>query len=152
MGRDRTLARAVLIALVAVAALALALLPSDSGQLTGIVIAVDGDLTLVRSFEVLSDGDRFGDALEHARRLVAHVGYVDPPGVARRPGLQFLQAAEDRRALDEVGLERLRQGFAEAARRVQRGCLSLVSARVDAGPRGVEVALPFVGGRLQDFL
>jgi hypothetical protein len=59
MGRDRTLARAVLIGLVAVAALALALLPSDSGQLTGIVIAVDGDLTTVRSFEVLSDGDRF---------------------------------------------------------------------------------------------
>lgn len=58
MGRDRTLARAVLIGLVAFAALALVLLPSDSGQLTGIVIAVDGDLTTVHSFEVLSDGDR----------------------------------------------------------------------------------------------
>lgn len=58
MGRDRTLARAVLIGLVGVAALALALLPSDFGQLTGIVIAVDGDLTTVRSFEVLSDGER----------------------------------------------------------------------------------------------
>ena len=59
MGRDRTLARTVLIGLVAVAAVVMALLPSDSGQLTGIVIAVDGDLTDVRSFEVLSDGDRF---------------------------------------------------------------------------------------------
>ncbi len=59
MGRDRTLARTVLIALVAVAALVLALLPSDSGQLTGIVVAVDGDLTRIRSFEVLSGGDRF---------------------------------------------------------------------------------------------
>ncbi len=59
MGRDRTLARTVLIGLVAAAALVLALLPSDSGQLVGVVIAVDGDLTTVRSFEVLSDGDRF---------------------------------------------------------------------------------------------
>jgi hypothetical protein len=59
MGRDRTLARTVLIGLVAVAALALVLLPADSGQLTGIVIAVDGDLTTVRSFDVLSEGDRF---------------------------------------------------------------------------------------------
>lgn len=58
MGRDRTLARRVLIGIVAVAAAVLALLPSDSGQLTGIVIAVDGDLTEVRSFEVLSDGER----------------------------------------------------------------------------------------------
>ena len=58
MGRDRTLARTILIVLVAGAALGLALLPSDSGQLTGIVTAVDGDLTTVRSFEVLSDGDR----------------------------------------------------------------------------------------------
>ena len=59
MGRDRTLARTILIGLVAVTAIVVALLPSDSGQLTGIVIAVDGDLTAVRSFEVLSDGDRF---------------------------------------------------------------------------------------------
>lgn len=58
MGRDRTLARTVLIGLVGVVALGLALLPSDSGQLVGIVIAVDGDLTTVESFEVLSDGDR----------------------------------------------------------------------------------------------
>ena len=58
MGRDRTLARTVLIGLVAAAALVLALLPADSGQLVGIVISVDGDLTTVRSFEVLSDGDR----------------------------------------------------------------------------------------------
>ncbi len=58
MGRDRALARSLLIGLVAAAALALALMPSDSGQLTGIVTAVDGDLTTVRSFEVLSDGDR----------------------------------------------------------------------------------------------
>jgi len=59
LGRDRTLARAILIGLVAAAALALAFFPADSGQLTGIVIAVDGDLTEVRSFEVLSEGDRF---------------------------------------------------------------------------------------------
>ena len=59
MGRDRTLARTVLIVLIAGAALALALLPSDSGQLTGIVTTVDGDLTTVRSFEVLSGGERF---------------------------------------------------------------------------------------------
>ena len=58
MGRNRTLARTVLIGLVAATALVLALLPSDSGQLTGIVIAVDGDLTTVHSFEVLSDGKR----------------------------------------------------------------------------------------------
>ena len=53
MGKDRTLARWVLIGLVAAAALVLALLPSDSGQLTGIVIAVeyeniDGVLTAMR--------------------------------------------------------------------------------------------------------
>lgn len=59
MGRDRTLARTILIGLVAAAAIALAFLPADSGQLTGIVIGVDGDLTDVRTFEVLSDGDRF---------------------------------------------------------------------------------------------
>lgn len=60
MGRDRTLPRTVLIVgLVAAAALALAFRPSDTGQLTGLVTAVDGDLTTVRSFEVLSDGDRF---------------------------------------------------------------------------------------------
>ena len=59
MGRDRTLARTILIGLIAAAALVLALLPSESGQLTGIVIAVDGDLTTVGTFEVLSDGDRF---------------------------------------------------------------------------------------------
>lgn len=59
MGRDRALARTVLIGLVVAAALVLAFLPSDGGQLTGIVIAVDGDLTTVRSFEVLSDGDRY---------------------------------------------------------------------------------------------
>ena len=59
MGRDRTLARTVLIGAVVVAAVVAALLPSDSGQLTGIVVSVDGDLTTVRSFEVLSDGDRF---------------------------------------------------------------------------------------------
>lgn len=59
MGRDRAFARKVLIGLIAVAAVALALIPSDSGQLTGIVTAVDGDLTEVRSFEILSDGDRF---------------------------------------------------------------------------------------------
>lgn len=58
MGRNRTLARAVLIGLIAGAALALVLLPSDNGQVTGIVTAVDGDLTTVRSFEVLSDGER----------------------------------------------------------------------------------------------
>ena len=59
MGRDRTLARTVLIGLVAAAAIILAIAPSDTGQLTGIVVAVDGDLTTVRSFEVLSGGDRF---------------------------------------------------------------------------------------------
>ncbi len=59
MGRDRTLARTVLIGAVVVAAVVAALLPSDSGQLTGIVVSVEGDLTSVRSFEVLSDGDRF---------------------------------------------------------------------------------------------
>ncbi len=58
MGRDRTLARWVLIGLVAAVAVALALLPSDSGQLTGIVIVVDGDFSTVDSFEVLSDGNR----------------------------------------------------------------------------------------------
>lgn len=59
MGRDRTLARWFLIGAVVVAAVVAALLPSDSGQLTGIVTAVDGDLTRVESFEVLSNGDRW---------------------------------------------------------------------------------------------
>ena len=58
MGKDRTLTRWVLIGLVATAAIVVALLPSESGQLTGIVTAVDGDLTTVQSFEVLSGGDR----------------------------------------------------------------------------------------------
>ena len=60
MGQDRTIARWVLIGLIAVAAVALVFLPSPggSGQLTGIVVAVDGDLTDVRSFEVLSSGER----------------------------------------------------------------------------------------------
>jgi hypothetical protein len=61
MGQDRAIARWVLIGLVAAAAASLFLLPTadDSGQLTGIVLGVDGDLTEVRSFEVLSDGDRW---------------------------------------------------------------------------------------------
>ena len=59
MGRDRALARTVLIGLAVAAALVVAFLPSGSGHLTGLVTAVDGDLTTVRSFEVLSDGDRF---------------------------------------------------------------------------------------------
>ena len=60
MGQDRTIARWVLIGLIAAAAASLVLLSSadDSGQLTGIVIGVDGDLTEVRSFAVLADGDQ----------------------------------------------------------------------------------------------
>ncbi len=59
MGQDRAIARWVLIGVVAVGAITLAVMPSTSGQLSGIVIDVEGDLTEVQSFEVLSDGERF---------------------------------------------------------------------------------------------
>jgi hypothetical protein len=62
MGTDRALARRVLIGVIALAAGALAFVAAsggeDSGQLIGIVVAVDGDLTRVESFELLADGDR----------------------------------------------------------------------------------------------
>lgn len=88
MGRDRAFARKVLIGLIAVAAVALALIPTDSGQVSGLVVAVDGDLTEVRSFEVLSDGDRFvfvpspeGDFAFPLPHLRDHLRSGDPVAV-----------------------------------------------------------------------
>ncbi len=62
MGRDRAVARRILIGVIALAAAGLVFVAASgdqaSGQITGIVVSVDGDLTEVRSFEVLSNGDR----------------------------------------------------------------------------------------------
>jgi hypothetical protein len=62
MGRDRALARRILIGVIAVGAATLAFVAAsggqDSGQLIGIVVAVDGDLTRVNSFELLANGER----------------------------------------------------------------------------------------------
>ncbi len=62
MGRARAVPRRLLIgALLAVGALLIVVAVTGgdgSGQLTGLVVAVDGDLTEVRSFDVLSDGER----------------------------------------------------------------------------------------------
>lgn len=63
MGRNRTGTRKVAIIVAVLAALLAAVLlvdlTDDAGELTGVVIAVDGDLTSVASFDVLSDGETF---------------------------------------------------------------------------------------------